>query len=407
MTSRKPSRRNVYGEGSVYYSEKRQRWIGQLNVAPRGAKADRRERTGKTEREVRLKLKELRRQVDERRVGSERVTVQQWLSRWIETGDQKPRTKSGYRSIATNHVNPNIGGVPLTLLDWEHVDRLRRAISHRSPTTQRNVHRLLSASLNDALDQGLLPRNPFARSAPRKAHANRVAFAPEHLDLLLAAIEGTDDEFRWLMALVLGARQSECLGLTWDEVDLTPGNQSLTLRWQLQRLEWSHGPNCSCSGTEPAHRCHARYVEEDPRLATRHLRDNLYLVPLKTKSSNRIVPVPSFCVDALTRLRDEYEKERRDPRYHDHDLVFVRLGGAPRLPEYDAGAWRDLLSRAGVDHQVLHTARNTAATTLIRKGVSTRIVSEILGHSTAAMTDAYVTLTNEVGREALESLNPR
>src|SRR5262249_57612348 len=44
---------------------------------------------------------------------------------------------------------------------------------------------------------------------------------------------------RWSVALALGLRQGEALGLRWRHVDLDAG--ILTIRWQLQRLPWRHG----------------------------------------------------------------------------------------------------------------------------------------------------------------------
>jgi len=44
---------------------------------------------------------------------------------------------------------------------------------------------------------------------------------------------------RWSVALALGLRQGEALGLRWRHIDLDTG--TLTIRWQLQRLAWRHG----------------------------------------------------------------------------------------------------------------------------------------------------------------------
>lgn len=44
---------------------------------------------------------------------------------------------------------------------------------------------------------------------------------------------------KWSVALGLGLRQGEALGLRWQHVDLDAG--TLMVRWQLQRLAWQHG----------------------------------------------------------------------------------------------------------------------------------------------------------------------
>jgi integrase len=59
--------------------------------------------------------------------------------------------------------------------------------------------------------------------------------AQQIIDLSTDRRNGT----RWSIALALGLRQGEALGLRWEYVDLDAG--SLTVRWQLQRLAWRHG----------------------------------------------------------------------------------------------------------------------------------------------------------------------
>jgi integrase len=44
---------------------------------------------------------------------------------------------------------------------------------------------------------------------------------------------------RWSVALALGLRQGEALGLCWRYIDLDTA--TLTVRWQLQRQRWQHG----------------------------------------------------------------------------------------------------------------------------------------------------------------------
>lgn len=69
---------------------------------------------------------------------------------------------------------------------------------------------------------------------------------------------------RWSVALALGLRQGEALGLRWRYIDLEAG--LLTVRWQLQRLPWHHG----CA--DP-HTCgEGRHRADCPRDCTRHAR---------------------------------------------------------------------------------------------------------------------------------------
>ncbi len=72
--------------------------------------------------------------------------------------------------------------------------------------------------------------------------------------------------------------------------------------------------------------------------------------------------------------------------WHDLGLVFTQPNGKPLDPRKDQRAWAKLLQAAGVRHARLHDARHTAATLLLAQNIPARVVMEILGHSTIAVT---------------------
>ena len=90
--------------------------------------------------------------------------------------------------------------------------------------------------------------------------------------------------------------------------------------------------------------------------------------------------------------------------WHDLDLVFTQPDGRHLGPERDWEAWKDLLKAAGVRDARLHDARHTAATLLLEQGVDIRVVQEILGHSTLAVTKRYTHVTDTLARQAAERM---
>ena len=82
-----------------------------------------------------------------------------------------------------------------------------------------------------------------------------------------------------------------------------------------------------------------------------------------------------------------------DKPINDEDLVFCHADGSPLLPHSVSQAWRRLVRKAGFPGVRMHDARHTHATLMLEQGVNWKIISELLGHGSVAMTldlDAYV-----------------
>ena len=87
----------------------------------------------------------------------------------------------------------------------------------------------------------------------------------------------------------------------------------------------------------------------------------------------------------------------------DQGLVFrTSLGTLIRCDNLHDKYWKPLLRRAGLPHSArFHDLRHTCATLLLTKGVHPKIVSEVLGHSSIAITlDTYSHMIPSLGDAA-------
>jgi integrase len=85
--------------------------------------------------------------------------------------------------------------------------------------------------------------------------------------------------------------------------------------------------------------------------------------------------------------------------------VFTTESGEPCDPRNALRALKVAAVRAGLPEAGLHTLRHSAASVLLTRGVPVKVVSEILGHSSIAITgDVYGHVAPDVAREAMDVL---
>jgi integrase len=178
---------------------------------------------------------------------------------------------------------------------------------------------------------------------------------------------GTIWEIPLLLSIATGARRSEILGLSWENVDLRSG--ILHIRRGVQRLP----------GPEPG--------------------GTISFTPLKTKRARRSIEVPGFAVERLRGHRRE-QLERRttlgarwcDPLDEEGApvaLVCERGDGSFLHPDSFTHAFKRFGRLAGLHPSTrLHDVRHAVATELGRQGVHGVIVSAVLRHASPAFTVA-------------------
>ena len=163
------------------------------------------------------------------------IFLDDWLVRSL-----KPRAKArGFESFSTIvklHIKPTMGAVALDKLNPQHVQRLLNEKSAKlSPQTVGNIKTVLRSALAQALKWGLVSRNSAALvDAPRIPRRQVVPFDAGQANRLLEAASGSRFEAVYELALKLGMRRGELLGLRWADVDLD--GRTLRVSQSMQRV---------------------------------------------------------------------------------------------------------------------------------------------------------------------------
>jgi integrase len=130
----------------------------------------------------------------------------------------------------------------------------------------------------------------------------------------------------------------------------------------------------------------------------------------KTDYSRRSIALSATVVQALRRHRQAQIEERLllGPAWQDLDLVFCNEGGGRLSKHFFQGyRWFGRTLRAAQLPLVrFHDLRHTAATLLLARGVNPKVVSEMLGHSSVAITlGLYGHVTPHMQRHAAQTMD--
>ena len=363
-------------------------WEARYTVGfdPGTGKQQQRSISGKTQKEVAQKLRQITAEIDRGTYQEpEKMTLREWLDIWVTEylGNTKPHTRKSYISIINNHINPALGAVSLSALTPIQVQRMINGIRSTKPTmlhqkvnpkTIKNVHGVLHSALSQAVQCGLLRSNPADHAVlPRRFRAEIHVLEAERITEFLRAIEGHRYQYLYLLDLLTGMRQSELLGLQWEDIDWEKG--CITVKRQLQFLGGKEGYR--------------------------------YTTPKSNKP--RIIVLPDVAIRALEKQRalqkqlaDFFQEGWSNP---DHLVFTDELGGHIKHDVVYRNLKR-IFAGMGLPDLRFHDLRHSYAVLSLQSGCDIKTVQENLGHYAAAFTlDTYGHVTDQMRREGAEKMN--
>ena len=306
----------------------------------------------------------------------DRETLSAYLERWLSDvvrDTVKENMLENYTYLVRRHIIPELGHLRLKDLKTDQVRHLyrKKLDSGLSNRTVQLIHTTLRKALQQAVSDGILPRNVCeAVKAPRRVKKEMQILTPEQARKFLKAAKGDRLEALYVLAITTGLREGELLGLRWSDVDLEGGK--LQVLRQLTRTK-----------------------------------NGLSFTPPK-RGRSRVVRLTDTAVAALKAHKAVQNGERlkAGSLWKDNGLVFTSNVGTP----VDVGnltyrSFRPLLKRAGLPQIRIHDLRHTAATLMLGRDVHPKIVQEMLGHSTITQTmDTYSHVLPDMQDQAVSAI---
>ncbi len=402
-------------EGTVFMRSDG-RWCGAISLGFRSS--GRRKRAyiyGASQGEV---LEKLTTRKNDLRLGLpitfEKQTVGQFLNYWLENSVKatlRPLTYQQYKQHVRLYLAPKrelngvvefsglpaLGRIQLSKLNPQQVQSFvnhqlkRRIESFRgrggrragqgmegkdkpqtlSPRTVQISFAILRRALGQALKWGLVARNVAKMvDPPRVERPETKPLTPDQARQFVQAIKECRWELIYLTALNLGLRESEVLGLRWNDIDLE--KRTLTVNQSVQRIP----------------------SEKDGESS------KLQLVELKTSRSRRCISIPA---SLAARLREHRTRQLRarlaaGTAWKDYGLVFTTSIGTAIEKSNLHRDFKGIIEKANessAEEATLpfirfHDLRHSTASLLLAQGVHPRAIMELLGHSRIGVTmDTY------------------
>ncbi len=307
------------------------------------------------------------------------LKVAEYLASWLEDTARyqvSEGTYQRYERTCRNHLVPFFGKLRLRDLSPAHVRafKARKIEEGLNPNTVGLIQGVLSAALNQAVDDGLLPANPAARvkKAAKRGETPMRALSHEEASRLISAAEGTRDEALVTLALRTGMRQGELAALRWEDLDLSnPKRGTVLVR-------------------------HSADTRTRTRVST-----------TKTGEERRIGIGARTIAVLKAHKKRQLEERLAASSWADPGLVFPNTKGKIRRRDSVMHSLRRFLAEADLPAEVrFHDLRHTAATLAIKQGVPIPTVSKMLGHSDPAMTlRRYAHVLDEMREDAAQAMD--
>ena len=338
----------------------------------------------KTKKEAEKELAKVINQIDNKTfVNPDKVTLKEYLTRWFDDivePNLSQTTKDGYRYFVDGHIVPALGDILIQNLQPMHIQQFYKEQLENgrvdgkgglSAKSVLNIHRILKRALAHAVKMQVVNRNAAEFvEVPKQKKYKASVLDETQVQNMLKVFKETNLYIPVLLAVGLGLRRGEALGLRWQDIDFESNSIAI-----IQTLLMTKGG----------------IIFHDP----------------KTETSKRVLIAPSTIMEELKKHKERQEEVIKimGKAYQDNDLVSCYDDGHPFNPSTYSGLFGDILKRNKLPQIRFHDLRHTNATIMLKHNISAKVASERLGHSTIGITlDLYSHVLKEMQVEAANKI---
>jgi len=285
-----------------------------------------------------------------------------WLKDYAEL-TVKRTTIGVYREL-TKRIYPVIGHIRVDKLNPLDIQKLVQVLTNDgiSPRTVKTYIRVVSAIMNYAIRKRLITYNPctvvdLPKEASKQYVSNEI-YSVEEVKHLLELLKQEGDEkypfyVYFVLAVYMGARKGELMGLEWRDIDFD--NDVITIN-RAYYYSWLD----------------KEYYTDTP----------------KTKTSLRSLKVPAHVMETLRSLQEwqTIRKEVCNGSWVETDRLFTYWNGEPMATTAPRDYFKRFCKCKGIRYIKPHAFRHFNASVLINSGVDVVTVQAALGHSTPITT---------------------
>ena len=347
-------------------------WEGRYTVGydPGTGKQIQRSITGKTQKEVAQKLKEVTHDIDEGTyIAPNKTTVGKWLDTWVDTylTNAKASTVNTYKTHIRLYLKPSLGAIKLSELQPHTIQTFINGMQ-LSPRTVSISYKVLHQALEKAVSLDFLVKNPSAVCEVPRAKQEEIH--PIEVPDFIEAIKGNRFETLFKVTLFTGMRMGEVLGLMWSSVDFEAGVIRVDKQLCMEKRQ---------------------YVFRTPK-----------------SGKPRTVTPAGWVFDLLKKHRAVQAELRlkAGPLWEDSGLVFSNDIGQHLALSTVRGNFKRCAIAMGDPKARFHDLRHTYAVSSILAGDDIKTIQTNLGHASAGFTlDVYGHVTEQMRKKSAERMD--